>query len=1832
MNYRDFRRQQGQSIVIVAVAMIVLLIFGAFAVDLSFAFFQRRSMQNAADAAALAGARALGEYQSDPNAPTMTDDELYLVIQEYAARNQAKYVDAYYTVTGGQRAGPITPGSGSAVPKSGVVGVEVDASTDFSTFFARVMGYSLLDAEAQAAAAYGAATSAKYVSPLAVHRDDAQVGELCVLYDKNQSTGNADTGWLMLTCRYPSHGSYCAPTNPELRDWTASGYGGMVRAPGQYSGDPSHEYWQNISALSPGDVVVVPVFDEVRHYTTYSKCDPDYVAIHGAYDCWENEIYGEILPVYTDDSSYEAFYYYDVESFAACEIHSVNGESASGEYVPFAVEGDWINPEDDGVFVVKLTDNKGAPTTVATSTNTPVPSCDANLALSLAPSDDLGCGPYVFDLTVQNTGMTGDAGDVIVNLEVIANQEWVQAVSPEVWNVGDLAPGEVASQQVIVTMVEDWPYNPSRGAEVGTQIELRARVVNEACQPDLNEGKSVISIGTKDENCEPATATPTATATFTPTPTNTPTPTSTPTPTPRTAGDIQGQVVACIPENVIQSRLECERVPVDVMHVVDTSWSMQWGWDGRGDEGEPRKIASARQALLTFNGFLEPNEEDPVWGDQAGVVSFDGTSATLRRSLTNDIDSVNSAVSSLQPGGWTPLVMGVERGAQALLSSGHVITHTPLLIIASDGLANVRRDGIRHPKAPYESYPDAGTYEYDCRAYYGSGDSYADCLENPGVGSYPNNHPIMYDPESSAQAIEAANAAKAAGIEVVTIAMGNDFDPSVLQAMASPDDNGIRHFIAATPSELEQIYEGLISNISHVVVEEVCRANWNSPAGAQVTITSDEYSATTTTDENGNFSFTDVPEGTYTFEVTAVIDEVVYDVLTDEPCGTPSTITLEVERGEIYEPTLWIANENPVCFPEPQLYLKFLDGTPDKEEGAEQPARLLVKVEDQFYHGVEGASVIMTEPNYIPMDELEFGEYIFEGGRYGDYPICWVVEATQFGYEKGVLTGYTDGDGEAPAAPTPIPPTNTPEPTTEEWVVDWSGTMGNDYAICEYEPQWLPASGSVTIVPEDAKAYLQTTWRVVQPQDPSICPPSVPNCLETQYFSELITGDTEFAIPAWWPGIRPTDEVVEIHYGANILDEDHNPIHDGIGLDLYWYPWFCPPPGESTPTPTATPNVGDHSIILVDVNESGGNTTFTYEVTSGTQPSISDWMLSLGDCIDEDDILATSEPFEWQNNDPHHHMRGIKFDNGYNDGETRTVWIQFRGQFGQGGRAFGLKAGLDILSGSVGGPVCETDECPTLEVEFEMPEPIDCFGGPHTMRLRVRNTAENSFAGDVVIDISALVGSEYIDSIVPATWNVGDIAPGHEVETQIQLQTNAAWGEAQQGRQIQLRAQVTHEECGGEGSVGRYGIGEMRRGQSCGGCEVSDAELVVAFDTDYMVGCGEEHTMTLRVTNMGQHAFAGDVEIDLSAIVGGNYVESIEPSTLVLGDIAAGHTVETQITLRTRAAWGGAAEGEEIRLRARVRHEQCGSDRTVGKYGDARLVRAQCGDGQETPTPTPTASPTPNMLGPHQIDFLGSTYSGENTTFTYQVTSGDAPAISHWVLDGCFGYEDVVGANEHYEYVTSDPSLQVPGVKFDQGYTDGESRIVQITLEGRYSEEGRLYEIGVKSGGDTHFGTVVGPGCFIEPTPEVEPFQVRVNVGGGAWTDPYGYDWSADEGASGGTLSSTNDPIAGTERDHMMQTYRYGNFTYQWNDVPNGSYTVRLFMIEPWWTAKNKRQFKVTINGQRVLYRYDIYNEVGHDSKSTMAFSVNVTNGTMRISFATQKDNAIVSGIWIDPR
>ncbi|NLT74847.1 MAG: pilus assembly protein TadG, partial [Chloroflexi bacterium] len=59
-------REGGQTLVIVALAMAVLMLMAGLAVDVGMAYNERRDMQNAADAAALAGAQRLcdGSTQS----------------------------------------------------------------------------------------------------------------------------------------------------------------------------------------------------------------------------------------------------------------------------------------------------------------------------------------------------------------------------------------------------------------------------------------------------------------------------------------------------------------------------------------------------------------------------------------------------------------------------------------------------------------------------------------------------------------------------------------------------------------------------------------------------------------------------------------------------------------------------------------------------------------------------------------------------------------------------------------------------------------------------------------------------------------------------------------------------------------------------------------------------------------------------------------------------------------------------------------------------------------------------------------------------------------------------------------------------------------------------------------------------------------------------------------------------------------------------------------------------------------------------------------------------------------------------------------------------------------------------------------------------------------------------------------------------------------------------------------------------------------------------------------------------------------------------------------
>ena len=117
---------------------------------------------------------------------------------------------------------------------------------------------------------------------------------------------------------------------------------------------------------------------------------------------------------------------------------------------------------------------------------------------------------------------------------------------------------------------------------------------------------------------------------------------------------------------------------------------------------------------------------------------------------------------------------------------------------------------------------------------------------------------------------------------------------------------------------------------------------------------------------------------------------------------------------------------------------------------------------------------------------------------------------------------------------------------------------------------------------------------------------------------------------------------------------------------------------------------GSHNVTFVSsvYNADNDTTTVAYRITSGESPSISHVVFGMASCAE---VVQTSEPYEMVNPDPTTGAVGIKFDTGYEDGESRTVVITLRGEYQMGDMSVTTKAGggahLEIGTGSVTGPV-----------------------------------------------------------------------------------------------------------------------------------------------------------------------------------------------------------------------------------------------------------------------------------------------------------------------------------------------------------------------------------------------------------------------------------------------------------------------------------------------------------------------------------------------------------------
>jgi Flp pilus assembly protein TadG len=146
-------RQGGQALVFVALSMTVILGATAMVLDGGNAMAQQRETQNAADAAALAGAVVIAQ---DMGGDDQTDSDVRTSMLQSFNRNGTSmgtsyYVDDEYNIVG-------TVGRGGSIPDD-AAGIQVVGNRTFDTYLAGVVGINEMTSGAGATALAGALRS-----------------------------------------------------------------------------------------------------------------------------------------------------------------------------------------------------------------------------------------------------------------------------------------------------------------------------------------------------------------------------------------------------------------------------------------------------------------------------------------------------------------------------------------------------------------------------------------------------------------------------------------------------------------------------------------------------------------------------------------------------------------------------------------------------------------------------------------------------------------------------------------------------------------------------------------------------------------------------------------------------------------------------------------------------------------------------------------------------------------------------------------------------------------------------------------------------------------------------------------------------------------------------------------------------------------------------------------------------------------------------------------------------------------------------------------------------------------------------------------------------------------------------------------------------------------------------------------------------------------------------------------------------------------------------------------------------------------------------------------
>jgi len=146
---------------------------------------------------------------------------------------------------------------------------------------------------------------------------------------------------------------------------------------------------------------------------------------------------------------------------------------------------------------------------------------------------------------------------------------------------------------------------------------------------------------------------------------------------------------------------------------------------------------------------------------------------------------------------------------------------------------------------------------------------------------------------------------------------------------------------------------------------------------------------------------------------------------------------------------------------------------------------------------------------------------------------------------------------------------------------------------------------------------------------------------------------------------------------------------------------------------------------------------------------------------------------------------------------------------------------------------------------------------------------------------------------------------------------------------------------------------------------------------------------------------------------------------------------------------------------------------------------------------------------------------------------------------------------------------------------------------------------------------------------------IRINCGGGSYTDSKGQVWSADYGYSDGATSTATNAIRNTPDQKLFQSARWnGNaatpLVYK-VAVPGGTYHVNLYFAETSTAEQHTgaRIFNVKMQDNVVIPNLDIFAAVGASAALIKGADITVTDGEIKIEFDNVVQNPVVNAIEI---